>query len=123
MFEQLAQYGSEGFFFLKFAIAIIFFYHGLPKIKNYKAMASAFGAPENAVRTLGFIETFGAVGMALGVTVTVSAFFFCLIMLGAIYKKTMTWKVSFIANDKTGWELDFILFFANLYVLLSGGYF
>jgi len=35
--------------------------------------------------------------------------------------KMMKWGVPFAAMDKTGWEFDFILFFASLAILFSGG--
>ena len=84
-------------------------------------MASAIGIPAAAVLLIGLLETLGSVGMILGIDMQLSALVLAIIMLGAIWMKKMKWGVPFFAHDKTGWEFDFILLFATIAILLTGG--
>ena len=62
-----------------------------------------------------------SLGLVFGVYTQLSALILTIVMVGAIGMKMMKWGVPFAAMDKTGWEFDFILFFASLAVLFSGG--
>ncbi len=119
MFEQLAQYNSLGLLALRFSIAAIFIYHGLPKLKNAKGMAQAIGFPTEAVFALGAVELLSSVGLILGIYTQLSALLLGIIMVGAIYFKVAKWKVPFAAMDKTGWEFDLILLAASIVILVS----
>ncbi len=121
MLTQLLQYNDVGLFLLRLAIAVIFFYHGWPKLSKAKALSAMMGMPAGAVFVLGAVETLSALGMALGIYTQLSALLLGLVMIGAIYFKTVKWRVPFFAMDKTGWEFDFILLAANLAILLGGG--
>ena len=70
---------------------------------------------------LGIVEVIASLGIALGVYTRVSALILALVMIGAMSIKKMKWGVSFAAMDKTGWEFDFILFFASVAIFLGGG--
>ena len=119
MFEQLAQYNNIGLMVLRLAVAVIFIYHALPKIKNAKSIAQMIGFPTGAVLTLGAVELLSSVGLVLGIYTQLSALLLGIVMIGAIYFKTMKWKVPFSAMDKTGWEFDLILLAANVAILVS----
>ncbi|MBI2889058.1 MAG: DoxX family protein [Candidatus Liptonbacteria bacterium] len=121
MFSQLAQYGDAGLFILRLGIAVIFFYHALPKLKNPKGMAQMVGMPAGMVLMLGLVEFLAAAGLVLGVYIQLAALLLSVVMLGAIGMKTMQWHVPFAAMDKTGWEFDLILLAANLAILFGGG--
>jgi len=53
MFEQLTQYNDIGLLILRLAVAIIFVYHALPKLKNAKGMAPMMGMPAGRIFMLG----------------------------------------------------------------------
>jgi len=121
MFEQLTQYNDIGLLILRLAVAIIFIYHALPKLKNAKGMAQMIGMPAGMIFMLGGIEFLSSVGLALGIYTQLAAVLLAIVMIGAIYFKTAKWHMSFAAMDKTGWEFDLILLVANVAILLSGG--
>lgn len=121
MLEQFSQYNDIGLLILRLAMAIIFIYHALPKIKGAKMMAQAMGMSSGMVFMLGTIEFLSSIGLILGVYTRLSALFLTIVMVGAIYFKTAKWHVPFAAMDKTGWEFDLILLAANIAILLNGG--
>lgn len=121
MFEALLQYGDLGLLLLRLAIAAIFIYHALPKLKNSKAMAQGIGMSSGMVMGLGVVEFVSSLGLIFGIYTQLAALLLAFVMVGAIYFKTQKWHVPFFAMDKTGWEFDFILLAANIAVLLAGG--
>lgn len=121
MFDQLIQYNNVGVLVLRFAVAIIFIYHALPKLQNSKGMARMVGMASGMVFMLGLVELIASIGITVGFYTQLAALLLAIIMVGAIGMKTMKWHVSFAATDKTGWEFDFILFAASVVILLGGG--
>jgi len=67
------------------------------------------------------VEAVASLGLVFGVYTQLSALILAIVMVGATGMKIMKWGVPFAAMDKTGWEFDFILFFASLVILFSGG--
>ena len=121
MFEQLTQYNNVGLLILRLAVAIIFIYHAMPKLKNAKGMAQAIGMPAGMILMLGLVEFFSSVGLIVGFYTQLAALLLAIVMVGAIGMKTMKWNVPFAAMDKTGWEFDLILLASNIAILLGGG--
>jgi len=121
MFEQLLQYNDVGLLLLRIAVAIIFFYHGLPKLSKAKAMSAMMGMPTGMIFMLGMIEALSSFGIAFGVFTQLSALLLAIVMVGAIGMKAMKWGVPFSAMDKTGWEFDLILLFTSIAIILGGG--
>lgn len=120
MLTGLLEYNDLGLLLLRIAIAIIFLYHGLPKLTKSKEMSSMIGMPAGMIFTLGIVETLSALGIALGIYTQLAALLLAIVMIGAIGMKMMKWNVPFAAMDKTGWEFDFILLFASIAILLGG---
>lgn len=121
MFEQFTQYNDAGLLVLRLVLAVIFVYHGLPKLKNAKGMAQMVGMPAGMILGLGAMEVMASIGLVLGFYTQLSALVLAMVMVGAIYMKKMKWHVPFAATDKTGWEFDLILLAASLLILLNGG--
>ena len=121
MFTQLTQYNDIGLLLLRIAVAIIFLYHSLPKLSKSKAMSGMMGMPAKMIFMLGMMEAVASLGLVFGVYTQLAALILAIIMVGATRMKRAKWKVPFAAMDKTGWEFDFILFFASLAILFSGG--
>ena len=121
MFPQLLQHHNAGLFVLRLAVAIIFIFHALPKLKNAKAMAQGIGAPTGVILLLGTVELLSSLGLIFGIYTQVAALLLAIIMIGAIKMKAMKWHVPFIGTTNTGWEFDFILLAANIAILLTGG--
>ena len=121
MLAQLLEYNDVGLLLLRIAIAIVFLYHGLPKLSKSKAMSQMMGMPAGMIFMFGIFEVLASLGIALGIYTQLSALVLAIVMVGAIGMKMMKWNVPFAAMDKTGWEFDFILLFASISVLLGGG--
>ena len=121
MLAQLLQYNDVGLLLLRIAIAIVFLYHGLPKLSKSKAMSQMMGMPAGMIFMFGIFEVLASLGIALGIYTQLSALVLAIVMVGAIGMKMMKWNVPFAAMDKTGWEFDLILLAANLVILVNGG--
>ncbi|MBI2591349.1 MAG: DoxX family protein [Candidatus Brennerbacteria bacterium] len=121
MFEQLTQYNDIGLLILRLAVAAIFIYHAMPKLKNAKGMAQMVGMPAGMVFMLGIIEIVAPFGLIVGFYTRLAALLLAMVMVGAIYFKTAKWHVPFGAMDKTGWEFDLILLAASILLLINGG--
>lgn len=119
--ETLGQYGDVGLFVLRFVVAVIFLVHGVPKLRNAGAMGTGMGMPAGGVFLLGAIESLSALGLILGVQVSLAALLLGLVMVGAIWKKMAVWRVPFSGTNATGWEFDVVLLAAAIAILLTGG--
>lgn len=113
-----------GLFVLRLAVAIIFLYHGLPKLMKAGMMGQMIGMPGGMVFMLGIVESLSGLALILGIYMQVAAILLAIVMVGAISMKMMKWRVPFAAMDKTGWEFDFILLAANAAIFFTaGGYY
>ena len=110
MLTSLLQYSDLGMFLLRLAIATIFIYHAIPKFKM-----------RNWMLGVGIAESIAAIMVVTGLWIQVGALILAIIMLGAIYHKMFKWNIPFFSQSNTGWEYDFILLFASLAILLTGG--
>jgi uncharacterized membrane protein YphA (DoxX/SURF4 family) len=110
---------NGGLFFIRLAVAVIFMYHAIPKLKDPKGMAASFGWVPNQVLGLGIIEFMSALAILGGVSIKFASLALMVVMLGAMYHKIKKWKVHFMAANATGWEFDFLLFCANLTLYLK----
>lgn len=96
-------------------------YHGVPKLQKPGTMASGAGMPASMIFLLGIVESFSGVVLIVGVWVQFAALVLALVMVGAMYKKIVTWHVPFFAHNTTGWEFDAMLLAASIAILLTGG--
>lgn len=112
---------DTGLYILRFAVAIIFLIHSLPKMRKAKIMAAGMGMPSGAVFLLGLVEFLSALGLLLGIYVQISALLLAIVMVGAAFYKMKKWHIPFSATNTTGWEFDWILFASNATILLTGG--
>ena len=112
MFEQLTQYNDIGLFVLRLAVAVIFLYHAVPKLKNKMG---------NSFLILGIVESVAGIALALGFYIQLAALLLAIVMIGAIWMKITKWRVPFSAMDQTGWGFDLILLAANIVILVNGG--
>ncbi len=110
--SYLSAFSEFGIWFLQFAVGVIFIYHGWPKLKS-KVSALGIGGFVH-----GSIEILGGVAMIFGWYVREVALIFIIIMLGAIYFKKFKWGIPFFSMNSTGWEFDFILLAANIFLLV-----
>ena len=112
MLENLSLYSDWGMWFLQFAVGAIFIYHGWPKMKRMAKFFSVGGGLH------GLIEVVGGLALIAGFYVREVGLVFAIIMLGAIWFKKFKWNTPFSSQNTTGWEFDFVLLAASLYVLV-----
>lgn len=113
-----------GLFILRLVVAIIFLYHGLPKLMKASLLGQMMRMPSGMVFMLGVVEFLSSMGLILGIYMQLASVLLSMVMVGAIYFKMAKWKTGFTAMDKTGWEFDFILLAANAAIYFTdGGYY
>lgn len=118
MFLALNQ--NLGLFVLRLAVAAVFIYHGLPKLRAPSKMAQGMGWSAWRVALLGAVEFGSSIGLLAGFHFRWAAALLVIVMLGAIYHKIFKWKMKFSMSGGTGWEFDLILLAANIAIIFVG---
>lgn len=109
-----------GLFVLRLAVFLVFFYHGIGKLKMPVGMAQGMGWPKWKVIVLGTVETVSSILVLTGFHFRWGAALLGLVMLGAIYLKIFKWKTGFSKMDGMGWEFDLMLLAANVAIFFAG---
>lgn len=122
MLFDLSRWSDLALLALRITVAAIFWVHGRSKVGMWKAQPSQQmpASMLNLMRTLSVAEPLGALAMLTGVLSQLPAIGFMLVMASAMFLKIRVWKTPFFAHDKSGWELDLILFAAALVLLILG---
>ncbi|MGK2850869.1 MAG: DoxX family protein [Candidatus Limnocylindrales bacterium] len=128
LFPELGDLVDWGLLALRVAVGAIFIVHGWPKLTQARMMGTGMAQMSSMSPTVmtgwmfvqGVVEVGGSVLLIAGLWTQVVAIVFAVFMLGAIGLKNSMMKTGFMAQQSTGWEFDFILFFANLLLLLAG---
>ncbi len=122
IFLQLHNLSDVGLLALRVALAAIFWVHGTGKRKLWQPEVAG-QTPSNMVRmmrVLSIVEPLGAVAVFVGFLTQLAAVGLGLVMVGALSYKLRVWKVPFMAENRTGWELDFLIFCAALALVFLG---
>lgn len=109
-----------GLFVLRLAVFLVFFYHGIGKLKMPVGMAQGMGWPKWKVVLLGLVETVSSVLVLTGFHFRWGAALLGLVMVGAIYHKIFKWKMKFSASSAVGWEFDLTLLAMNIAIFFVG---
>lgn len=109
-----------GLFVLRLGVFLIFFYHGMGKLKMSAMMAQGLGWSKWKVIALGLVETVSSVLVLTGFHFRYGAVLLGLVMIGAIWYKIFKWKTGFSKMDGMGWEFDLILLAANVAIFFVG---
>lgn len=125
-------YRDIGLLILRVAMGILFVVHGWPKLNPNSPIRGTAGfagflkqmgvpLPLFFAWVVALLETVGAVLLILGLGTRILALGFAIEMLVAAFvAKRGFMKVPFVAQQATGWELDFILLAASLALLFLG---
>jgi putative oxidoreductase len=113
MFVDLSSYSDLALFLLRLTIASIFLVHAFRKLSNSKTVGPFFTG-------LGAWELVWSILLAAGLYTQYAALALLIVMLGALYHKIFKWKMKFMEEKATGWELDLILLAALILILTLG---
>lgn len=109
----------------------IFLVHGRPKLDPSSPLKGVAGfsgfleqmgipLPKLLAWVVALLETVGAVLLILGLGTRLLALGFAIDMLAAILARVRFMKLGFVAQQATGWELDFALLAGALALLFPG---
>ena|ERR1051326_1426656 len=119
MLAFLYSFSGWGTVALRLAIGAVFIVHGWQKVQKPGTIASVWGGSKALGLVHGLVEVIGGVALVFGFWIGRSTVVLSVIMLGAIFYKTVKWKVPFKSSNSTGWEFDLVVL-AGLLTLLLG---
>lgn len=114
---SLHQYSDWGLLALRLAIAAIFLAHGTSKFGAWKQPPQGLN---KMMRLLSIAEPLGGVAILFGFLTQPAALGLGLVMGGAIYFKSMVWKVPFSSSEKSAWEFDLLILASTILLLFTG---
>ena len=109
---------------LRFALGVVFLYHGLAKRPMWKMRPSdqMSAGMLFLMRFLSAAEPLAGLALILGFLTEFDARGVALIMIGALWFKILKWKMPFSTMTQTGWEFDLVnLAIAIALIILGGG--
>lgn len=116
-FLSLHQYSDVGLLALRLAVAAVFLAHGTSKFGVWKQPAKGLN---KMMRLLSVAEPLGGIALLFGFLTQPAALGLAFVMGGAIYFKSMVWKVPFSSSEKSAWEFDLLILAACLALLTLG---
>jgi len=116
----LAPYVDIFLLFTRAVVGSIFFYYGIPKIKNLNSTTEEM--KEKGLKPAAFwaisialLEIFGGAGLLIGIYVWVWAILFSIMMLGGIFIKIKNPKKNF-----GNWSYDLLILSITMLLLALG---
>lgn len=108
---------------LRVAIAVIFWIHGTGKLPIWHTspLEPTTSSMRFFMKLLSIVEPLGSIALFVGFLTSAAAAGFAIIMLGAIWIKYKVLHTPFMAKQKTGWELDFLILVGCTALMSSGG--
>lgn len=108
--QSLSKYNDVGNLVLRLVIAAIFLYHGYQKLGLWGATPEGMAGGQLVImKILSIAEPVGAVALILGMLTRWASLGLSIIMIGAIYTKTVTWHMGFATAQGPGWEFDLMI--------------
>ncbi|MGD9763522.1 MAG: DoxX family protein [Candidatus Binatia bacterium] len=121
IFPELTALSDIALFALRLLMAILFGTSGWLHATRSTERAESVGLSPRATVALGVAELVCAVSLALGIYQQLGALVLIAIMLGAIQKKVIVWKLGFWGDRGEGWFYDLLYLACNLVILTTGG--
>lgn len=112
----LSRYTDVNLLFVREMAALTFLIHGMSKWVLWED-------PEQMRPLLQFLsvaEPLCAIGLAFGFLSRYSALGGAMVMLAALWTKTVIWGVGFVDETGIGWEIDILLLSACVTILVQG---
>lgn len=120
--SKLTRFSDWGLLAIRLGVGTVFIAHGMLKWSTW-GMQPTEQLPTSMLMALKFLsiaEPLGGIAMIVGFWTPLAAIGMSLLMLIVINMKINIMHLGFIAQQSTGWELDFTLFCALLCILLVG---
>ena len=106
---------------LRVVLAVVFLSSGWAHVRDPVARGESIGMPTGVTFAVGAFEVMAGISVALGAMPRAGAAVIILVMLGAIYKKTLVWNSGFFGEDNGGWYYDLLYASAALVIFATGG--
>lgn len=115
---MLAISNGTGLDILRYAVGVIFLYHGLKTFMKPGA-GLGWGMSKGVYLAMGIAELFSSVGLLLNIQIFLGSILLSLIAVYFIFSKVFRMRIPFSSSHATGWEFDFILLAASLTLVLA----
>jgi len=117
----LKKWESYALLLLRCGLAVVFMYHGYPKLfggtERFVESFQAIGLPPYLVYIAGAIELLGGLALLLGLGTPIAGLFLVLDMAAAMWKYNLNQGISAVRE----YELPLILGLASLVIAATGG--
>jgi putative oxidoreductase len=112
-----------GLLIVRLAVAAVFLLHGAEKASFWKNRTHSHRSQSfvRIMRVLAVLEPVCSLAVIAGAFTRAAAWGLAMVALGAIYYKVEMLHASFMADDRTGWELDAVLLAACAALVFTGG--
>lgn len=121
VFPELAQYTDLSLLLLRVMLAAVFGTSGWAHLREPEERGESIGMSPAATRMLGAMEMVGSASITLGAWTQIGALLLVGVMVGAISKKILVWKIGFWGDDGSGWYYDLLYLVGNLVIVTTGG--
>lgn len=122
IFSTLTRFSDWGILVIRSGVGIVFIAHGMMKWNVWELQPSEQLSLTmlTILKFLSIAEPLGGIALIIGYMTPLASFCMALLMAAVIYMKIFVWKMSFISEQFTGWELDFTLLCSLVCILFIG---
>jgi len=126
MTEFLFEIGNQkdwSLFILRFALGLVFFYHGMPRLTNPSRVAYRSAIPKfkTVVLLFGIVEVFFGLALLFGVYEKLAALALFNIIIVSAFIRGFQVKPKFSVDGITTWEFEVVFAAAILVIFINGG--
>lgn len=117
----LANSTDVAILLLRLMVGLIFFTSGWAHATKSEERSKSIEMSNGFTVFLGIAECAGALGVVFGVLTQWAAIGLILIMLGAMWRKIVKWKISFWGKGTDGWSYEVMMILMNFAIATTAG--
>jgi putative oxidoreductase len=121
IFPQPFQITDVSILLLRLMVGLVFMTSGYGHLQDPESRAKSIEMSKSFTIFLGAAEIAGGLGIAFGVLTQLAAPGLIALMLGAIWKKTVSWHTGFWGEKTYGWHYDLMFILMNLVIASTDG--
>lgn len=108
---------------MRFALGLVFFYHGMPRFTNPVLIAGRSGIPKFKIIVLlfGVVEVFSGLALLFGIYEKLAALALFNVIIAATFIRGFQAKPRFSVDGITTWEFEVVCAAAFLIIFINGG--